>query len=65
MEIFLQPEIWISLLTLIFMEVVLGIDNIIFISIISGKLPKEEQQKSMYLGLSLALIMRIALLNLT
>lgn len=62
MEIFLQPEIWISLLTLIFMEVVLGIDNIIFISIISGKLPQEQQQKSMYLGLSLALIMRIALL---
>jgi predicted tellurium resistance membrane protein TerC len=62
MEIFLQPEIWISLLTLIFMEVVLGIDNIIFISIISGKLPKEQQQKSMYLGLTLALLMRIALL---
>ena len=62
MEIFLQPEIWISLLTLIFMEVVLGIDNIIFISIISGKLPKEQQQKSMYLGLSLALLMRVALL---
>lgn len=62
MDIFLQPEIWISLLTLIFMEVVLGIDNIIFISIISGKLPKEQQQKSMYLGLSLALLMRIALL---
>jgi predicted tellurium resistance membrane protein TerC len=62
MEIFLQPEIWISLLTLIFMEIVLGIDNIIFISIISGKLPKEQQQKSMYLGLGLALIMRIALL---
>ncbi len=62
MDIFLQPEIWVSLLTLIFMEVVLGIDNIIFISIISGKLPKEQQQKSMYLGLSLALLMRIALL---
>ena len=62
MEIFLQPEIWISLLTLIFMEVVLGIDNIIFISIISGKLPKEQQQKSMYVGLGLALIMRVALL---
>lgn len=62
MEIFLQPEIWISLLTLIFMEVVLGIDNIIFISIVSGKLPKEQQQKSMYIGLALALLMRIALL---
>lgn len=62
MEIFLQPEIWISLLTLIFMEVVLGIDNIIFISIISGKLPKDQQQKSMYVGLGLALIMRVALL---
>ncbi|RRO15894.1 TerC family protein [Flavobacteriaceae bacterium 14752] len=62
MEIFLQPEIWISLLTLIFMEIVLGIDNIIFISIISGKLPKDQQQKSMYVGLTLALLMRIALL---
>lgn len=62
MEIFLQPEIWISLLTLIFMEVVLGIDNIIFISIISGKLPQDQQQKSMYVGLGLALLMRIALL---
>ena len=62
MEIFLQPETWISLLTLIFMEIVLGIDNIIFISIISGKLPKDQQQKSMYVGLALALLMRIALL---
>ena len=62
MEIFLQPEIWISLLTLIFMEVVLGIDNIIFISIVSGKLPKAQQQKSMYVGLTLALFIRIALL---
>lgn len=62
MEIFLQPEIWISLLTLIFMEIVLGIDNIIFISIVSGKLPKDQQQKSMYVGLTLALLMRIALL---
>ncbi|MGX1023073.1 TerC family protein [Flavobacterium sp. CS20] len=62
MEIFLHPEIWISLLTLIFMEIVLGIDNIIFISIVSGKLPKNQQQKSIYVGLTLALLMRIALL---
>lgn len=62
MEIFTHPEIWISLLTLTLMEIVLGIDNIIFISIIAGRLPKEEQKKARMLGLSLALVIRIILL---
>lgn len=62
MEIFLQPEAWISLLTLTFLEVILGIDNIIFISIIADRLPKEQQSKARTLGLSLAIMVRILLL---
>lgn len=57
-----DPQIWISLLTLTALEIVLGIDNIIFISILSGKLPPEQQKKARQLGLSLALITRVALL---
>lgn len=52
----------ISLLTLILMEIVLGIDNVIFISIIAGKLPADQQDKARKIGLSLALIMRVILL---
>ncbi len=62
MEIFLQTETWIALLTLTFLEIILGVDNIIFISIISNKLPKEQQTKARNLGLGFALIFRIALL---
>ncbi|RDV15559.1 TerC family protein [Pontibacter diazotrophicus] len=62
MEIFANPDTWISLLTLTFMEVVLGIDNIVFISIIVGRLPKEQQGKGRTIGLSLALVFRIILL---
>jgi|SRR5690554_1652478 len=62
MEIFLHSEAWISLLTLTFLEIVLGIDNIIFISIVSDRLPKEFQDKARKLGLSLAILIRIALL---
>ena len=62
MDFLTDPQIWISLLTLTALEVVLGIDNIIFISILSGKLPAEEQPKARQLGLSLALITRILLL---
>ncbi len=57
-----SPEIWISLLTLTVLEIVLGIDNIIFISILSGKLPVEQQRKARQLGLGLALITRVLLL---
>ncbi|UII30258.1 TerC family protein [Fulvivirga ulvae] len=62
MEIFLLPETWVALLTLTFLEIVLGIDNIIFISIVSNKLPQNQQAKARNLGLSLALIFRIGLL---
>lgn len=62
MEIFLQPDTWVALLTLTFLEIVLGIDNIIFISLVASKLPEEKQKKARLTGLSLALIMRILLL---
>ena len=61
MEWITQPEIWISLATLTLLEIVLGIDNIIFISILSGKLPVERQAKARRLGLGLALITRVLL----
>jgi predicted tellurium resistance membrane protein TerC len=57
-----DPQIWISLLTLTALEVVLGIDNVIFISILAGKLPQAQQAKARRLGLSLALITRVLLL---
>ena len=62
MEIFLYAETWISLLTLTFLEIVLGIDNIIFISISANKLPKKHIKKATLVGLSLAIITRILLL---
>ena len=62
MEWISNPEIWISLLTLTLLEIVLGIDNIIFISILSGKLPASQQRKARQWGLGLALITRILLL---
>src|SRR6476646_3832771 len=57
-----DPQIWISLLTLTALEIVLGIDNIIFISILSGKLPGEQQARARQTGLLLALVTRILLL---
>lgn len=62
MEIFLKPEAWLALLTLTFFEIVLGIDNIIFISIVSNRLPIEIRQKARNMGLALALVVRIILL---
>src|SRR5688572_16870105 len=62
MEWISDPQIWISLLTLTALEIVLGIDNIIFISILAGKLPPDQQPRARKLGLSLALITRILLL---
>lgn len=59
---FTSAEIWISLLTLTFLEIVLGVDNIIFISIISDKLPKERQRFARNLGLGFAMLFRIILL---
>jgi predicted tellurium resistance membrane protein TerC len=62
MEIFLKAETWLALLTLTFFEVVLGIDNVIFISIVSNKLPVELRAKARNTGLALAMIVRILLL---
>ncbi|MCB2179789.1 TerC family protein [bacterium] len=62
MEWLAQPETWISLLTLTILEIVLGIDNIVFISILADKLPKTEQHKGRQIGLGLAMFMRIGLL---
>lgn len=59
---FLSTSVWLSLLTLTFLEIVLGVDNIIFISIAASKLPKHEQGKATNIGLLLAMVMRIVLL---
>jgi len=59
---FASSAVWMSLLTLTFLEIVLGVDNIIFISIASSKLPKEHQAKATNIGLILAMVMRIVLL---
>lgn len=57
-----QPEAWIALATLTVLEIVLGIDNVVFISILAGKLRREQQEKARRIGLGLAMLMRIALL---
>ncbi len=57
-----SPEAWIALVTLTFLEIVLGVDNVIFISILAGKLPAAQQKKARQLGLGLAMFMRIGLL---
>jgi predicted tellurium resistance membrane protein TerC len=62
METLLSTEGLVSLVTLTFLEIVLGIDNVVFLSIIAGKLPPEQQKKARILGLSLALVARILLL---
>ncbi len=62
MEVFLTIEAWIALATLTFLEIVLGIDNIIFISIVSNKVPEHQQGQTRTIGLAAALIFRIALL---
>lgn len=59
---FSDPGIWISLLTLTFLEIVLGVDNIIFISIVSNKLPAERQARARNIGLLLAMVFRVCLL---
>jgi predicted tellurium resistance membrane protein TerC len=61
-EFLTDPDIYIGFLTLLALEVVLGIDNIVFISILAGKLPQHQQERARQVGLGLALIMRILLL---
>jgi predicted tellurium resistance membrane protein TerC len=62
MEWLADPQIWIAFATLTVLELVLGIDNIIFISILSGKLPAEQQPRARFIGLAGALVMRVILL---
>lgn len=62
LEMFTQADAWLSLITLTAMEIVLGIDNVVFISILVDKLPGKQQGRARKLGLSLALILRLALL---
>lgn len=62
MEFLLDPGIWVGLLTLIVLEIVLGIDNLVFIAILAEKLPPEQRDKARVVGLSLALFMRLGLL---
>jgi predicted tellurium resistance membrane protein TerC len=62
MELLLNPDAWIALLTLTFLEIILGIDNIVFLSIVSGKLPQKDQPKARRIGLMLAMAFRIILL---
>ena len=64
MEMFATPEIWVSLATLTALEIVLGIDNVIFIAILAGKCPPEDQEKARKLGLLGALVTRLALLSI-
>ena len=64
MEIFMQPEVWIALATLTALEIVLGIDNIIFISVLVGNLPEKQRQRGRIIGLTLAMVMRLLLLFL-
>lgn len=57
-----DPDVWIGFVTLVALEIVLGIDNVVFISILSGKLPRAQQARARQIGLGLALVMRILLL---
>ena len=62
MDFLFTPEAISSLLTLTFLEIILGIDNIVFISIVVGKLPEHKRKRATHIGLILALVLRIALL---
>lgn len=64
LELFSRPETWAALAALVTMEIVLGIDNLIFISVISGKLPKEQQPMARRIGIGLALVLRLVFLSM-
>ncbi|WP_312517374.1 TerC family protein [Massilia sp.] len=63
MEVLLDPNIWVGLLTLVVLEIVLGIDNLIFIAILADKLPPHQREKARIVGLTLAMVMRLGLLS--
>src|SRR5215470_3847470 len=62
MEFLANPEVWLAFITLLVLEIVLGIDNIIFISVLTGRLPEADRARGRFYGLALAMLMRIALL---
>lgn len=62
-QLFSEPTTWVALATLIAMEVVLGIDNLIFISILTNKLPEHQRERARRIGISLALVLRLGLLG--
>jgi CBS domain containing-hemolysin-like protein len=62
MEFLMDPSIWIGLVTLVILEIVLGIDNLVFIAILADKLPPDQRDRARLIGLSLALVMRLGLL---
>ncbi|WP_020559966.1 TerC family protein [Thiofilum flexile] len=64
MEFLLDPTLWVGLLTLVVLEVILGIDNLVFIAILADKLPPQQRDKARVIGLSLALVMRLILLSI-
>lgn len=64
MELLLDPSIWAGLLTLVVLEIVLGIDNLVFVAILAEKVPPQQRDRARLIGLGLALIMRLALLSL-
>ncbi|PUZ11657.1 hypothetical protein B8W51_12500, partial [Cronobacter sakazakii] len=64
MEFLMDPSIWVGLATLVVLEIVLGIDNLVFIAILADKLPPKQRDKARLIGLSLALVMRLGLLSL-
>ena len=63
MELLMDPSLWVGLLTLVVLEIVLGIDNLVFIAILADKLPPKQRDKARLIGLSLALVMRLGLLS--
>jgi len=63
-EILIDPSVWIGLLTLILLEIVLGIDNLVFIAILADKLPPHQRDRARQIGLTLALLMRLVLLTM-
>ena len=62
MDFFTSPDLWVAFLTLLVLEIILGIDNVVFISILAARLPKEQQKRARLVGLSLAMVLRIGLL---
>jgi len=62
MDVLMDPSIWIGLATLVVLEIILGIDNLVFIAILADKLPPEQRDRARQIGLSLALLMRLGLL---